>query len=1640
MYMYASNIATTEIDSYPINCIGYTLCTIILYRTCTSYPTEVYHSIRFHSESNDSLLVNTSNNHVIIDDPMIDIPPQPSNPSDEAALFIEQYRSELQLNHLYYIISAVWFQQWCIYTGYNGDATQLSSGNENNNRALSTRPGPIDCTSIIIPDRSWYEIKKSSVNELIILNQSAYTLLSSWYGIVNNIEIKRKCIAVGFHRELRIDLYPIFLKLNILQLNSANEIQSMILPYNEKTRLIDIINENYQKNYHIPQRPPSYLSGATLDGRLWVHAESLNQPSTLQINELQRVYSDGTQNGISHSTSELDATEQHAAESADSWQLLDITRYDNTLDELEYDSGITLLLEYRNSRGEWSKSSSNKPWPIIDWSVGDKCDALDSQHKWYQATVKQVNNDNTLLIGFDGWPDKFDEIINPITSKMRFAPVNTITCGPHKKAVNKSINNSFDSRNRYNSQNSDNTTNTQRGAVGLRNLGNTCFDINTEVLVWITDNQNGWMSGDELMKWWYSVERPNIRIASMRTVDGVNYLVYNQLVDVVSPFVYDSKYGVDEHPVRIRVTTPKATLDLLVTPDHNMYAAPVMFKTGQKRVNDQNKFFGCQTDVLPYRTVTAVDLLQTPKDCPKNFRGWHIPVSCPLLADPTTSLPPGLTLGGVRQEPCFTLPSLLTMKQKAIDAQRAHIIPVNNYIYQQSPQQYEREYTFVDDEMDTWLLFIGFHLADGSSEIRTIGDSQTAYLKYYQKQFPQFIRTVWGRLQQMKHADGQYVFNAHQSRDSDIWCETPVSNDPDAIHFQWYNLVLVVWLWLIELHTSNQVIYVPIPVWLWYLTPRQVKLVLLGMAHGDGTVSKSDAGAQYCEWCMKTHRKFTYITTVSKKHADEIQRLCMHAGWSSTVTFIDTSHYINIKTGHTEPGYYVVSLNTTETTVNTHSLQKNRHYINLDKTDAVRKQKFWCVTTAEPSHVILVRRRVNDYTVDSPNKLAKSQTATSKYVVGDKWVTAIIGNCFMNSTLQCLSNTAILTPYFESKQYMKELNRTNPLGWKGRIAEEYGALIHDMWSGQYNVVTPRMFKQVIGEFQPRFSGYAQHDSSELLSFILDGLHEDLNRVINKPFVPNIESNGRPDAVVSAEAWSNHLLRNQSKIVDTVQGQLKSTVVCPTCNKQSVTFDPFTFLSVPIPGTMTESHIITLILSVETLKLSNGSMESPLLLSIKINKNATVLDFKQEIIKVLHNPHITNPSQLNIAEVYNNSIYAVYNDTASCDWGKSDTMYCYEHPVDNATAGDELVDNDNEPVSDDDMMSTNTMNKSTNEYKPIYMQFIKSDPNHTSTTYIQHNSIAPPVLIGFNPSEFHSITMSDIVHKIKNAMLPIVSIQHQAGFSNMNILDICSITLHTELKGTSSPVLTLDNTTDMNSVIQLNKYIRHNNTPNKFMSYSSNHQMNTNMLSMKCHIQYDKTDILITDNRAIKKHSSLIQYESNSRESQHVTLLDCIDDFLSSEILGVSEAWYCSICKQHKQASKKFDLFKLPDILIIHLKRFLYTNLHREKIDQMIEFPTQNLDLSPYMQHTGLPDNQLNNQYDLYAVSNHFGGLGGGHYTAFAQNLIDQQWYRLDDSIVTRVDNVNDVKTPAAYVLFYKRKHLSQQNTNSRIEQSNGMNQ
>lgn len=186
-----------------------------------------------------------------------------------------------------------------------------------------------------------------------------------------------------------------------------------------------------------------------------------------------------------------------------------------------------------------------------------------------------------------------------------------------------------------------------------------------------------------------------------------------------------------------------------------------------------------------------------------------------------------------------------------------------------------------------------------------------------------------------------------------------------------------------------------------------------------------------------------------------------------------------------------------------------------------------------------------------------------------------LGNtCFFNSIVQCLSNIKPLTQHFTSGAFLNELNTTNNLGMGGRLAEAYAELITDLWSGKFSCCMPDELKRCIGEYAPQFAGSEQQDSQELMSFLLDGLHEDVNLVKEKAYVETLESDGLHDVRDANEAWERHLKRNRSFVVDLFGGQLRSHVTCNVCGKESVTFDPITSISVPLPiGLLCAANVI-----------------------------------------------------------------------------------------------------------------------------------------------------------------------------------------------------------------------------------------------------------------------------------------------------------------------------------------------------------------------------------------------------------------------------------------------------------------------------------
>lgn len=159
----------------------------------------------------------------------------------------------------------------------------------------------------------------------------------------------------------------------------------------------------------------------------------------------------------------------------------------------------------------------------------------------------------------------------------------------------------------------------------------------------------------------------------------------------------------------------------------------------------------------------------------------------------------------------------------------------------------------------------------------------------------------------------------------------------------------------------------------------------------------------------------------------------------------------------------------------------------------------------------------------------------------------------------------------------------------------------------------------------------------------------------------------------------------------------------------------------------------------------------------------------------------------------------------------------------------------------------------------------------------------------------------------------------------------------------------------------------------------------------------------------------ISYFSNWFWGPQVSLQDCLSIFFGSDPLEGDNEYSCEKCTKRNRGIKYLKILDLPEVLCIHLKR--YESVGSAKINTHVTFPLTGLDLSPFMSD----DSEVKcPSYDLIAcICHHGSALQTGHYTTYALNYHDEQWYEFDDQYVSNVPG-NQVENSEAYILFYQK--------------------
>nr|XP_042701606.1 inactive ubiquitin carboxyl-terminal hydrolase 50 [Chrysemys picta bellii] len=186
----------------------------------------------------------------------------------------------------------------------------------------------------------------------------------------------------------------------------------------------------------------------------------------------------------------------------------------------------------------------------------------------------------------------------------------------------------------------------------------------------------------------------------------------------------------------------------------------------------------------------------------------------------------------------------------------------------------------------------------------------------------------------------------------------------------------------------------------------------------------------------------------------------------------------------------------------------------------------------------------------SKDSSEESNNETSQLYQGLTGLRNLGNTCYMNAVLQCLCSISPLVEYFLSGKYVTALHKEN-----GEVATAFAYLMADMWLGEFECISPEVFRSVIGDLCPAFTKKTQQDAQEFLIYVLNELHEALKKSCKRRCYGNT-STSREDRGTGSET---------SIITQLFEGQLSYDITCLACQTTTDKNEVFTVLSLPIPS-------------------------------------------------------------------------------------------------------------------------------------------------------------------------------------------------------------------------------------------------------------------------------------------------------------------------------------------------------------------------------------------------------------------------------------------------------------------------------------------
>ena len=606
-----------------------------------------------------------------------------------------------------------------------------------------------------------------------------------------------------------------------------------------------------------------------------------------------------------------------------------------------------------------------------------------------------------------------------------------------------------------------------------------------------------------------------------------------------------------------------------------------------------------------------------------------------------------------------------------------------------------------------------------------------------------------------------------------------------------------------------------------------------------------------------------------------------------------------------------------------------------------------------------------------------------------------LGNtCFMNSSIACLSNCTELTTYFLTKKFLKDINETNKEGLGGRLAKAWYNLLEQYWNSDIRAGNPSEVKSCVAKKVRKFAGFSQQDSNEFMTEFLSLLSEDLNKTDKKEYKQLKEKGeNETDLECAKRFWNLHIKLNDSIVTDLFSGLLKSEVHCPNCKFINITFDPFNTLTLPIPS-LRELNI-----ELQFYYIPKYSLRNNCRFQSNIGKNCTFKELMEKIQSVKGFNYDLKNSKFKFMKVSKEKFETFLDENDSVK-----------------NAGFLFIFDNLEKEGKKNITIPLYLYKNRELSSFPQLLFLEEDNNYDTFKRKIYYLIRKYIKIPFKEDKFKvDQEIEKFINKEKeeniDELLKLLDKEYSEIFNSQeeNIQNFI----------TNFPyrIAIRKKFDDKNEICIFDGK---NNLDNlKEFGISKDTDSICNLLNKIKEGEYF-LDLLINSNSDFSKENINFKeckntYEIKSKEGK-LNLEKLLDYFCTREHLDKGNEWRCGNCNKHVEATKNFSIFYVPRLLIICLSRFSKRGYGYSKNDEYIDFPLENLDMGKYI--CG-PDKE-NSKYDLFAVSQHFGGTGGGHYTAVCRNM-DGKWYDYNDSSCSP-DSSSNVVSSSAYVLFYRRQN------------------